>query len=505
MDLYNVRNQIQKGIPIEMLNLKVVFYARVSTDKDAQLHSLSHQVSFFEDYIKKNINWEYVGSYIDEGISGTKVKNRENFIKMIDDAKNKKFDLILTKEISRFSRNTLDSIKYTQELLQNGVGVYFLNDNINTVLPDAELRLTIMSSIAQDEVRKLSERVKFGMKRSIENGVVLGSSNIYGYVKNKGTLVIDPVESEMVEKIFTYYGTTNISLNGLSKKLYDEGYRNSKGNKINVTVIKRIIENPKYKGMYCGNKTTTLDYLSKQKIKLKESEWIKKDNHDAIPSIISKELWDLANNKLLNVKKSFKNKSVDKEIFSNRYTYSGKIFCGIHNETYHRCGSGNRKNNPVWECQIYRKNGVKGCNNRRLKTKELDMIFKKIINHSILRSYVEEIISYCEEFINKKRIKVKQVKMNNIDLKRDKLIELYIDGYIKKEELDLKLKTIESNSKEIITLENNYDLNLISSRLYDCLENNDCFSSIFKELINKITVYKEKTRIEFNDGNVTFV
>ena len=159
MDLYTVRNNIMKGVPLQELNLRVCFYARVSTDKDEQLHSLQSQISFFNDYISKVPNWEFIGSYIDEGISGTQVKKREEFLRMIEDAKKHKFDLILTKEISRFSRSTLDSIMYTQKLLSNGVGVYFLNDNINTILPDSELRLTMMSSIAQDEVRRLSERV----------------------------------------------------------------------------------------------------------------------------------------------------------------------------------------------------------------------------------------------------------------------------------------------------------------------------------------------------------
>ena len=114
MDLYTVRNNIMNGVALQELNLRVCFYARVSTDKDEQLHSLSNQVSFFNDYISKIPNWEFIGSYIDEGISGTQVKKRENFLKMIEDAKKHNFDLILTKEISRFSRSTLDSIMYTQ-------------------------------------------------------------------------------------------------------------------------------------------------------------------------------------------------------------------------------------------------------------------------------------------------------------------------------------------------------------------------------------------------------
>ena len=172
-----------KGVPLQELNLRVCFYARVSTDKDEQLHSLQSQISFFNDYTSKVPNWEFIGSYIDEGISGTQVKKREEFLRMIEDAKRHKFDLILTKEISRFSRNTVDGIKYTEYLLKQGVIVYFLSDNLNTIGEDSEFRLTIMSSLAQDEVRKLSERVKFGMNRSILNGNILGNDTLLGYKK----------------------------------------------------------------------------------------------------------------------------------------------------------------------------------------------------------------------------------------------------------------------------------------------------------------------------------
>lgn len=161
MDLYKIRKQLNDGKLIYDIPMKVTFYARVSTDKYEQANSLKNQVDYFKEVIESNIFWEYVDGYVDEGISGTSVNKRDAFLKMISDAQKGKFDLIITKEISRFSRNTLDSIKYTQELLSYGVGIVFQTDNINTFYPDAELRLTIMSSIAQEEVRKLSERVKF--------------------------------------------------------------------------------------------------------------------------------------------------------------------------------------------------------------------------------------------------------------------------------------------------------------------------------------------------------
>src|SRR5574344_1171277 len=243
MDLCKIRNEISRGESIYNIALKVTFYARVSTDKDVQLNSLDNQILYFKNFIMENSNWEYVDGYIDEGISGTSVKNRTNFLKMIRDGKEGKFDLILTKEISRFSRNTVDSIKYTQELLASDVGVLFQSDNINTIMPDSELRLTIMSSIAQEEVRKLSERVRFGMKRSIEKGRVLGNNVITGYVKEKGKLRVVPEEAEMVKIIYEIYATGDHGLQYISDLLYKKGFKTKKSGYIHTTTLRRIITN----------------------------------------------------------------------------------------------------------------------------------------------------------------------------------------------------------------------------------------------------------------------
>ena len=165
-------NPITSGPTALAAKRRVAAYARVSTDKDDQLNSLENQQNYFEEMIKENKNWIFSGGYIDEGISGTAVKNRDSFLRMIEAGTLGKIDLVLTKEISRFSRNTVDSIKYTEYLLKNGVIVYFLSDNLNTIQEDAEFRLTIMSSLAQDEVRKLSERVKFGFKQQIKKDII---------------------------------------------------------------------------------------------------------------------------------------------------------------------------------------------------------------------------------------------------------------------------------------------------------------------------------------------
>ena len=220
MDVRRLDEMQAQGRSIFDTELAVAYYARVSTDKDEQINSLGNQKRYFEDYIAANPHWTFAGGYVDEGISGTSVEgDASSSLQMIEDAKCGRFDLIITKEISRFARNTLDSLRYTRELLRCGVGVYFQNDNINTFDKDAELRLTIMSSIAQDEVRKLSERTRFGFKRAQENSVLLGQNNLFGYNKVDGRLEIVEHEAAVVREVFERYAAGDLGLRAIANDL----------------------------------------------------------------------------------------------------------------------------------------------------------------------------------------------------------------------------------------------------------------------------------------------
>ena len=251
-----LREQMRMGKSIYDLPLRVTFYARVSTEKVEQQGSLENQIQYYTEFIQKNPNWTYIPGYIDEGISGTSTYKRDSFLRMIADAQRGMFDFIITKEISRFSRNTLDSIQYTQELLENNVGVLFQNDNINTLDSDSEFRLVVMAGVAQDEVRKLSERLKFGFRQSIKNGRVLGNNRLWGYDKKDCKLTIVPEQAEVVKQIFDLYATGQYGLRSLSQELTRRGYTSLQGNAFNTSTIGHILQNPKYKGWYCGNKTT---------------------------------------------------------------------------------------------------------------------------------------------------------------------------------------------------------------------------------------------------------
>lgn len=223
--------------------IRVAAYCRVSTDKTDQANSLESQQKYFNEYIKRNPLWKLYNIYVDDGISGTNTKKRAAFNQMIKDAKCGNFDLIITKEISRFARNILDSISYTRELKAIGVGVIFLNDNINTLDNDAEMRLAFLSTMAQEESRKTSERVKWGLRRQMENGVVLGR-DMLGYDVRNGKLIVNEEGARTVRLIYHKFLDEGKGAHRIAKELREEGIKTSSRMKDwSYTVILRILRN----------------------------------------------------------------------------------------------------------------------------------------------------------------------------------------------------------------------------------------------------------------------
>ncbi len=323
IDKYETLNQEKKT---QNMKKRVAAYCRVSTDKDDQANSFESQQRYFRQYIERNPDWELYAIFSDEGITGTNTKKRKEFSRMIACAKNGDFDLIITKEISRFARNTLDSIFYTRDLKKHGVGVIFLNDNINTLDGDAELRLAIMSSIAQEESRKTSERVKWGQKRQMEQGVVFGRSML-GYDVKDGKMTINEEGAKIVRLIFQKFVDEGKGTHVIARELREEGINPMRVKEWSNTVILRVIRNEKYCGDLVQKKTYTPDFLSHEKKcnRGQEEFVILKDHHEPI---ISRELFEKANH-ILDAK-SLSQEGRAKH--SNRYPFSGKIKCG-------RCGA----------------------------------------------------------------------------------------------------------------------------------------------------------------------
>ena len=398
MDIYSTRERIRKeNINFMNLPLRVTFYARVSTDFNVQLNSLDNQITYYTDFIRKNPNWEYVDGYVDEGISGVSTAKRERFNEMIEDAKAGMFDLIVTKEVSRFARNTLDSIRFTRELLSSGVAVYFQNDNINTLDEDSELRLTIMSSMAQDESRKISNRVRFGHQQAIKKGTVLGTNNMYGYIKKDGKLMIDETQADFVRELFEMYATGKFSMKQMEKHFYQKGIRNSKGKMLSHSTMSNIIRNPKYKGYYAGNKVRITDLFTKKQKFLPEEEWVmyKDETGETVPAIVSEELWDKAN-EVLYMRSQDVITAQHKTVHQNLLT--GKLICAHCGMPYYRKDAVSKGGEKIskWVCSGKIKNGASSCPSRAIYESEIKPIIEDIFKSGRIIWRSDE-MKFCEK------------------------------------------------------------------------------------------------------------
>ena len=442
IDKYETLNQERK---IQHTKRKVAAYCRVSTDNEDQANSFESQQRYFRQYIERNPDWELYEVFADEGISGTNTKKRKEFNRMIACAKNGDFDLIVTKEISRFARNTLDSIFYTRDLKKHGVGVIFMNDNINTLDGDAELRLAIMSSIAQEESRKTSERVKWGQKRQMEQGVVFGRSML-GYDVKDGKMYINEDGAKVVRLIFHKFVNEGKGTHVIARELREEGIKPMRVKEWQNTVILRVIRNEKYCGDLVQKKTYTPDFLShEKKVNLGQEEFvIIKDHHEPI---ISRELFDKAN-RILD-EKSLSQEGKAKH--SNRYPFSGKIKCG-------RCGASyvarykNRKDGSrykAWRCyeaanhgspHIDKAGNKKGCSGMSIRNEEaihiMSLVCKQLTidRQKISDNLIKMIHKVISMDVTGADTNVLREKTEAAKKKRTDLIDLYISGDIDRDE-----------------------------------------------------------------------
>ena len=510
MNIYEIRQDMRaRHTRISDYNLRVVYYARVSTDKYDQIHSLEAQKTYFENLLARNPNWTFVKGYVDEGLTGTKIDKRDSFIEMMRDAKRGKFDMICTKEVSRFARNTLDSLSCTRELLTYGVAVHFENDNLNTIDEDSDFRLTTMASLAQEESRKTSERLKFGFRQSVEKGTVLGNDSIWGYRKEKGKLVIVEEEAEMVRTIFDLYANGNLGVRAIAKMLSDSGLRNTTGNPFSFSTIKGILVNPKYKGFYCGNKTHKVHFLSNEIAYVPKDEWVVYEDHEKVPPIVSAELWDKANRKLK--ERSEKMSSSDKTSYQNKYLYSGKIVCGEHGTCYHHTiyKYKNLGNKELWACKEYG-NGNK-CRNPLVYTTEMDAVMREVYNQIICEktSIINELIELYKESgstkaIAKSKHKI-QADINDILAKKDKLLDLATDGRLSNEEFqqrnnsfnaqvsELRARLSELEEEEQKSLDLKESIEGLRSSIANELDfTEDLGKNVVDSFVDKIVVYKSE-------------
>ena len=371
---------------------RVAAYARVSTEQDAQQNSYEAQIDYYTNYIKGKPDWEFVGIYADEGISGTSYKNRTGFNQMIGDAKAGKIDLILTKSISRFSRNTVDSLTVTRDLKAKGVEVYFEKENISSMDKTAELVFTMLSSIAQEESRSISENVRWGKQRSMEAGKIsLPYKKFLGYEKGEdGLPKIVEEEAKIVRRIYKRY-LEGASLCEIAEELMSDDIK-TPGGKRRWTKdgVRRILSNEKYKGDARLQKTYVEDFLTKQVKKNcgERKQWYIHDSHDAI---VSAETFELVQKELA------RRAGRTGRFYDSPFT--GKIICGDCGGFYgHKVWNSNRPNREeVWICNE-RYVGDDVCHTPRVKDKEIERAFI-IVENRLLKKRPEYIDDYANDML----------------------------------------------------------------------------------------------------------
>lgn len=359
-------------------------YCRVSTDQLEQLSSYEAQVEYYTKYISNHPDYDFGGVYADEGISGTNTKKREQFNKMIRDCKSRKIDMIITKSISRFARNTLDCLNYVRELKELGVGVIFEKENINTLDSKGEVLITILASLAQDESRSISENSTWGIRRQFEQGKVrVNHKKFLGYGKDKdGELIINIDEAKIIKRMYKDY-LNGKGANRIARELEEDGIPNWNGKpKWYESSIRKMLSNEKYKGDALLQKTFTVDFLTKERA-VNNGEvpmyYVEKSH----PAIIDKEMWEAVQLEMQRRKDYMERHGVGQldfiKVEDNPFT--GRVICGhcggaFGRKTWNSTDEGLKRR--VWQCnRKYEKKGKVGCKNKHI---DEDVIFKAFVS-----------------------------------------------------------------------------------------------------------------------------
>lgn len=364
-------------------------YCRVSTDQLEQLSSYEAQVAYYTSYITNHPDYEFGGIYADEGISGTNTKKREQFNKMIEDCKAGKIDMIITKSISRFARNTLDTLNYVRQLKELGIGVIFEKENINTLDSKGEVLLTILSSLAQDESRSISENSTWGIRRRFEQGKLhINHTKFLGYDKDEeGNLVINEKQAKIVRRIYKDY-LDGKGPNRIARELEEEGVPNWNGKpKWYESSIRKILSNEKYKGDALLQKTYTVDFLTKKRA-VNNGEVPMYYVEESHPAIIDKEIWEAVQLEMERRRAFAEKYNISKLDYATvDNPFAGRVICGHCGSPFGRKvwnSTDERLRRVVWRCnKKYEVKGKKSCENKHIDDKVLYQAFVNTFNEMI--------------------------------------------------------------------------------------------------------------------------
>ena len=506
--------------------IRVAPYCRVSTDSEEQLLSYNSQVKHYKQLVESNPSWELVEVYADEGISGTQTTKRIAFQRMINDAIEGKIDLIITKSISRFARNTLDTLKYVRLLKEQNIAILFEKENINTLTMNGEMLLVILSSLAQQESESISANVKMGLKMKMKRGEMIGFQGCLGYDYNPvdKTLIINEEEAETVKYIFRRY-VEGAGAFVIAKELTNMKCKTKKGNeRWHESAVRGIVKNEKYKGDLLMGKTFTVNPITHRRLEnMGEEEKYYVNNHHE--PIISEELFEEAQ-KILKIRSSRYNNKGRTFKYSRKHAFSSMIQCGFCDGTAIRrkWHSGTNHETFNWQCCTSIKNGRKACaHSKGVREEYLMEAFVQAFNriNKDNREMIEEFLTNVEEaldlFSHKKELEELKKDILALENKSKKLVDLRINGTIDKEtyeekyeELSVKLKELKDekiNTEVRIENEKSMEKRIKTFRkVFDIQAPLDSFDrDIFESLVEKV-ILGDTDENEINDPYVvTFI
>lgn len=522
-----LRKRDYEGNPLVITRKRVAAYVRVSTD-DEQLESFQSQKKYYQEKISENRDWVMVGIYADEAITGTKVDKREQFQRMIQDCMDGKIDVIMTKSVSRFSRNTVDILQYVRLLKERGIAVIFEKENINTMTEQGEMMLTLMGTLAQNEVESTSKNVKMGIKMKMKRGELMGFNGClgYDYHPEDKTITVNEAEAETVRLIFELYlqgyGTYTIA-----RRLTELGKVNKKGQvKWTDSGVRGIIKNEKYKGDLLLQKTITTDPISKRRIENfgEEEQYYVRNHHEPI---VSREVWEQAKEiRLSRNRQSNKMADGKREKYTKKYAFSSMCECGfcgtkLTRRTLH---SSSKYETPVWYCRNAANKGKHNCPNSK-------SVHESILENAFLEAYmllagnfddvIESVIDTIESVSTDNedigRLKKEQKALDNLEQRRKKLTDLYLDEGISKEAYDEKYEDLSvkiQKSRENIEIlqanvSNQKDVGKRMASLKKALSDGNILDEfdrvVFESIVEKVIVGETDDEGTVDPFKLTFV
>lgn len=493
----------------EKPKLKVAAYCRVSTDSDEQATSYDVQVEHYTNLIKKNDDWEFAGIFADDGISGTNTKKREEFNRMIEECMAGNIDMVITKSISRFARNTLDCLKYIRQLKEKNIPVFFEKENINTMDSKGEVLITIMASLAQQESESLSKNVKLGLQFRYQNGEVQVNHNRFmGYTKDEnGHLIIEPDEAEIIKRIYREY-LQGASLKQIGEGLEADGILTAAGKtKWRPETIKKILKNEKYIGDALLQKTYTVDVLTKKRVVNNGivPQYYVENSHEPI---IPRDIYMQVQEEMLRRANLHSGENRKKRVYSSKYALSSIVYCSKCGDIYRRIAWNNRgKHSIVWRCVNRVEHGPGCCDASTIQETDLQNAVVKAINmvlggkDELLEALETNIATVfaLEDGSSLESINARLEELQKELLKRANAKQDYNDLADEIDHLrELKQNAMVENAEREGLKQRIAEMQQFLAEQTEQIEEYD--ETLVRRMIEKITVYEDRFTVEFKSG-----